>query len=101
MANTEEISAEHLALIEALAPQGYSGFRVCGGELCALHDYFTTRAIVVGLDEIGFKRRYCYQDRDEAIRALATWSGQGHPGGNWIKVKGRGIDEMNPLWSSS
>jgi hypothetical protein len=66
----------------------------------------TTRGICVDIDEICTRRRYCYQDREEATREFAAWDGRGHPGGNWIKVKGlddfgNHLDNLNPNWSRS
>lgn len=84
----------------ALAANDYADIREIDGVVCATHDYFTTRGIVVGANTIGYQRRYCYRDREEASRVLAAWDGKGHPPGNWIKVKGvyegRAIDEFNP-----
>jgi hypothetical protein len=84
---------------------GYHMPRIINGEVCALFDYYTTRAIVLGLDETGNRLRYCYQDRTEAVIQYALWDGTGHPGGNWIKVKGRignqYVDDFNPNWSKS
>jgi hypothetical protein len=88
-------------LLQSLESLGYSGLREIGGDIIGLYDYLTTRAIVVGLNEFGYERRYCYQDREEATSSLEIWDGKGHPPGNWIKVKGRGIDELNPLWVHS
>lgn len=54
-----------------------------------------TVAIVVGLDEGGYRYRYCYEYQQEAIWALMFWDGHGHPPGNWIKRKGEGGDLLN------
>lgn len=74
------------------------------GVWCGLVDYMTTRGLVVGIDRLGYERRYCYQTREEANQALATYTDTTeHPTGNWIKVKGRfkgtPIDALNPNWS--
>lgn len=73
------------------------------GKIAANMDMLTTRAIIVGLDSYGYERRYCYQDREEATRELERWDGTGHPGGNWIKLKGtyngEAVDMLNPEWS--
>lgn len=78
--------------------------RMVGGVLCAVSDYVTTRAIVVGANpDSGYERRYCYQNRAEADAALAAYTNPNqHPPGMWIKVKGefrgRPIDALNPRW---
>lgn len=90
-------------LEEALVREGYFDFRWFGDVCVGLHDYYTTRGIVVGLNEASYERRYCYQDREEASAALARWNGENHPDGNWIKLKGRWngepVDMFNPNWS--
>jgi hypothetical protein len=47
---------------------------------------FTT-GIFVGIDEWGWQRRYCYENFDDAVAALAAWDGSGDPPGPWIKEK--------------
>jgi hypothetical protein len=57
-----------------------------------LQRYNFTTAVVVGLSEVGYERRYCYEHGGDARAALAVWDGAGHPPGPWIKCKGVGID---------
>jgi len=52
--------------------------------------------VVVGLDAVGYQRRYCYEHAADARAALMAWDGNGHPSGPWIKCKGAGIDLLNP-----
>jgi len=82
--------------LDALTAQGYSGICERNGLLCAIHRFTYTTAIVVGLDPAGYQRRYCFEHEEDARRALATWDGEGHPDGEWIKCKGAGIDLLNP-----
>jgi hypothetical protein len=84
---------------------GFVNVREIAGVLCATQDYLTTRAIVVGINprSLTYERRYCYQDRGEAVRAFDAYTDPtAHPPGMWIKVKGsfRGkpIDAFNPNW---
>ena len=105
--------APSLKLIEEfedfLKENGYKELCLIGGKVCGTHDYLTTRGIVVGLTAMSLERRYCFQDREEASRELAKWKAQtqpdDHPGGNWIKLKGRFngevVDYLNPNWSES
>jgi len=93
-------------LQECMALNGYFDLKLVKDDVCGLHDYVTTRGIVVGLTEASYERRYCYQNRAEASRALAAWDGTtDHPPGNWIKLKGRWkgepIDLFNPDWIDS
>lgn len=61
-----------------------------------------TWALMYGIDEHGYERRYCYESHHEALAALRDWSGAegSHPGGNWIKLKGtfmgQPVDMLNP-----
>ena len=81
---------------KSLQAQGYSGICQRDGLLCAIKRFNFTTAIVVGLDPVGYQRRYCFEHAEEAERALAAWNGKEHPGGDWIKCKGGGIDLLNP-----
>lgn len=82
--------------IPALEQQGYHSFRQVGGTLCCLYRMNFTHALIVGIDVIEYRYRYCYEFESDAAAALASWNGQGHPPGPWIKRKGAGIDELNP-----
>lgn len=82
--------------IPALEAEGYYGFRQVGGTLCCLYRMNFTHALVVGIDPAGYRYRYCYELESDAAAALASWTGEGHPPGPWIKRKGAGVDELNP-----
>jgi len=51
--------------------------------------------VCVGLDETGYRTRFCYEDKRTALFALLTWDGRGDPPGPWIKEKGR-VERNNP-----
>lgn len=55
-----------------------------------------TWGLFYGCDEVGTRGRYCYEFVEDALAALETWNGTGHPPGPWIKHKGRGVEELNP-----
>jgi hypothetical protein len=92
-------------LEQYLATQGIFNIVDKGGVICGLNDYLTTRAIVVGLGELGYELRYCYPTRQEADAALEQWDGIGHPPGNWVKAKGiyqgEPVDMLNPEYLDS
>lgn len=96
-----------LPLKTRLHLMGYKEAREIDGELCALHDFYTTRGIVIGIDNVGIRLRYCYQNREEANHEFAKYMSLDQPpGGNWIKAKGRYkdgrvADDLNPNWSKS
>lgn len=77
--------------IQALHAQGFSDIVVKRGEICALKHFVFTTGLVLGIDPIGDRLRYCYEHAHEARAALAAWDGKGHPGGPWIKCKGAGV----------
>lgn len=80
-----------------LADNGYTHFKeMPDGSLCALLQFTFTWGLMVGLTEFGYARRYCFEHFQDAYAALQSWDGQGHPGGNWIKCKGLGVDMLNP-----
>lgn len=81
-----------------LSASGYDDLKAMGGVICAIRRFNYTTAIVVGLDEAGYERRYCYEHKEEAQAALHQWDGEGHPGGPWIKCKGGSIDLLNPAF---
>ena len=82
-----------------LLASGYTDLRVVDGVLCAVRRFNFTTAILVGLDPVGYERRYCYEHRADARAALAAWDGREHPPGPWIKCKGAGIDLLNPAFA--
>ena len=59
------------------------------GKIVALRQFLFTVAIVVGLDEHGYERRFCYESAREAQTALTQWmlSEDEKPSG-YIKEKG-------------
>jgi hypothetical protein len=83
-------------LEKALTEDGYTHLREINGLICGLYRYIFTIGLVVGLDEYGYKYRYCYENRIDAIVDIAEWDGKGHPSGDWIKRKGEGGDISNP-----
>lgn len=68
------------------------------GRWIGLMPMLYTTGLFVGLDEVGYSYRYCYEDAAAALADLATWDGEGDPPGPWIKRKGRGGDLLNPRW---
>lgn len=74
--------------IEWLNANGYSHIKVMHDDtVCALQKNLYTTGIVVGLDRVGWSRRYCYEHFSEAREALVQWDGKGDPPGPWIKEK--------------
>lgn len=59
------------------------------GETAAVQRFMFTVGVVTGLDDFGYRCRWCYTSYLAASQALAHWSGKGNPPGVWIKQKGR------------
>ncbi len=83
-------------LVAALEAGGYDDLRTIGEVICGIRRFNYTTSIVVGLDEAGYERRYCYEYKVDAQAALRAWDGEAHPSGPWIECKGAGVDLLNP-----
>lgn len=83
--------------ILALGEGNYSHLRVTNGEVMGLGRYLYTWALMVGMGhtlwDAPCRRRYCYEHKSDAMRALMFWDGLGDPPGPWIKRKGIDCDE--------
>jgi hypothetical protein len=67
------------------------------GEWAALQQMVFTVGLFVGIDETGYRTRFCYPHFFPAVIALVEWDGTGDPPGPWIKEKGGPIpDRPNP-----
>lgn len=79
----------------------YAAPKLIDGVLCAVQQFTTTYGLVVGISEVGYQCRYCYKTAVEAILELEKYENlTEHPGGMWIKCKGRFhgqlVDLLNP-----
>ena len=88
-------------LLAYLKSEGYVCLRAISGDVCGLQSQLFTTALIVGLTDISYERRYCYEHTYEAIAALLEYSDtSNHPSGRWVKVKGRyrgrPLDDLNP-----
>jgi hypothetical protein len=71
-----------------LTGEGY--YNLCcmpNRELAGVKRYLFTTAVVIGIDEWGWRTRFCFETAREAEAALAAWDGTGFPPGFWIKQK--------------
>lgn len=82
---------------EKLMEIGYVAPRILeSGEWAALRKMLFTTGLFVGLDDMGWRTRFCYDKPEDASQALLNWSGFGDPPGPWIKEKGK-IERSNPF----
>lgn len=80
-----------------IADLGYEYARLLPtGEWVALNRFLFTVGLLVGIDRVGYRTRFCYPSWRTAMDALMVWDGTGDPPGRWIKEKGRGVERDNP-----
>lgn len=60
------------------------------GQWIGVFRFIFTYGLVVGLDRLGYQKRYCYHVYNDALVAVANWDGEGDPPGNWIVEKPSG-----------
>lgn len=78
--------------------QGYYNVtEIPGKGICANQKFMFTTGLLYGMTRWAYTGRYCYGTAAQAETALRHWNGEGHAPGMWIKHKGAGIDEPNPL----
>lgn len=76
-------------LIEFLKERGYYNIReIPGRGICGLYNFIYTTGLLVGLDEVGYKGRYCYREVPDAYYDIRFWDGIDDPKSCWIKYKG-------------
>lgn len=86
MKEVEKLDDEH---VKFYTDMGYGMPVKLDGEIVALGKYLYTTGIMVGMDETGYKHRFCYATEGEAMIALLEWIGSDNeePLG-YIKKKG-------------
>ena len=88
-----QITAEEIIALGYEAPR-----QLPTGKWAALGRFLFTTGLVVGIDQSGYRTRFCYPSREDAALALKEWDGQGDPPGLWIKEKGA-YERSNPRLS--
>jgi len=75
-------------LADILRKNGYIAWReMPDGTVNGVMKFLFTYGLMIGLDIVGYQRRYCYSNIGDAMLALANWDGEGDPPGPWIKEK--------------
>lgn len=83
-------------LLKILKENGYCFFKVMpNGEIAALGAQIFTVGLFIGLDETGYRTRFCFETAAQALTSLLAWDGKGFPPGWWVKQKPEDIS--NPL----
>jgi len=77
-----------VAILSSLENNGYQNITLLPtGEWAATLRMFYTTGLFVGLDEITYRTRFCFETEHDARAALLNWDGTGFPPGWWIKQK--------------
>lgn len=86
-------------LKEFLEDQSYFNIKEIPNKgICALYRFAFTTGLVYDINEIGYKGRYCYSNKSDAVKAIEEWNGESDPQDeNWIKHKGESGEYKNPL----
>lgn len=71
------------------------------GECAGIIRFVYTWGICVGISNFGYKTRFCFDEKEEALKALSEWTGFKDPPGNWIKQKGGCFDRDNPKYKQN
>lgn len=81
----DEIDA---GLLKRLHKEGYRDIRrLPTGEIAGLSRFLFTTGLCIGLDETGYRTRFCFEGYNDALQSLNAWDGEGFPPGWWIKQK--------------
>jgi hypothetical protein len=85
-------------LKEFLETEGYQFItEIDGRGVCGVYKFLFTVGVVCGIDNQGYKGRYCFGSEVTAVYAINKWDGTGDPPGPWIKYKGRGGERFNEM----
>jgi hypothetical protein len=72
--------------------------QIPNGHWIGVSRFCFTFGLCVGLEDwMGIGYRYCYKSPFDAVKACLLWDGERDAPGPWIKCKGRGRDDHNPL----
>ncbi len=93
----DAMTDEEKNLIEYLEKHNdyYAIRKLPNGELAGLQRMLYTTGLFTGLNEVGWRTRFCFEDPAEALASLMNWDGKGFPPGWWIIQKPE--DLQNPL----
>ncbi len=72
MKSVEKLPEDQVAFYKEM---GYGSAIRLDGEIVALGPFLYTTGIVCGMDETGYKHRFCYHSPDLALIALLAWIG--------------------------
>lgn len=65
--------------LEAALANGYRSTRVIDGMVCAVMRMIFTTGVFYGLDEVGYRGRFCFDTKQNAELFLKDWDGKTVP----------------------
>lgn len=82
---------------ERMEREGYLSLKLMkNGEWVGVMRMNFTFGVFVGMDEDGYRGRYCYERQIDAMFAAKEYEGIGDPPGPWIKYKGSDGQRLGP-----
>ena len=83
-------------LKDFLTKEGYFNLvEIPGRGICGLYRFVFTVGLVIGINEDGYKGRFCYPHLADAMTDINTWDGINDPSGDWLKYKGEDNEYSN------
>ncbi len=68
-----------LRLEEIAHSHGYTNLRWVGEALCGILPFLYTHGVCYRLDESGYRMRFCFETKLQAVSFLETWDGKTLP----------------------
>lgn len=68
-----------MTLEQILTSNGYMNVRCINGLWCGVHRYIFTVGVCYGLDETGYRGRFCFSTYQNAALFLKDWDGETPP----------------------
>ena len=73
--NFLELAVADQRLVSKLMVYGYQNLRLVNGAWCGTQRFIYTVGVVMGLDESGYKNRFCFDTEQNAALFLKEWDG--------------------------
>ena len=77
--NFLEMAIEDQRLVAKLLVNGYQNLRLVNGDWCGTQRFIYTCGVCIGLDETGYKHRFCFDTMQNADLFLKDWNGESSP----------------------
>ena len=64
---------------QRMEEQGYTELREVDGKVCGLFRFIFTWGVIINMDDIGYERRFCFDNYSFASKFLEEWDGVTEP----------------------